>query len=71
MESFLSSLQERGYLTGSETAILESVDMIAISDIKIGARILTANTAGKTLFSQVVFVPHGANQESAMFTHIS
>ena len=45
--------------------------MIAISDVKIGDSVLAANAAGKTRFSEVVYLPHGANKESAMFTRIS
>ena len=42
-----------------------------ISEVSVGERVLAANTAGEKQFSDVVFVPHKSNKESAMFVHIT
>ena len=45
--------------------------MRAISEVTVGDRVLAADVSGETLFSEVVFVPHGASKESALFAHIT
>jgi hypothetical protein len=39
----------------------------SIAEVQIGDRILSADAAGKTSFSDVVYVPHGANTIEATF----
>ena len=56
---------------GSETLHLESGEVKSISDIRVGERVLAADAAGQTSYSDVVFVPHGANNDVALFTHIT
>ena len=56
---------------GSETVTMESGEVKAISSVRVGDRVLAANTAGKTVVSPVVYVPHGANKENALFVHIA
>ena len=56
---------------GSETLSLESGEVRAISDIKVGDRVLSADAAGRTSYSDVVFVPHRVNSDDALFTHIT
>lgn len=56
---------------GTETVSLESGETKAISEVAAGDRLLAATTAGKIVFSEVVFVPHGANKEKALFVHVS
>ena len=56
---------------GSETVTMESGELKAISSVRVGDRVLAANTAGKTVVSPVVYVPHGANKENALFVHIA
>ena len=56
--------------SGSEAVTLLSGESRAISDIRIGDQVLASDTAGKVFFSEVIFVPHGRNEESAVFTHI-
>jgi hypothetical protein len=51
--------------------ILESGIVKAIAEVQIGDRVLAADSTGKTLFSEVVFIPHGANKDNALFAHIS
>jgi hypothetical protein len=46
--------------------ILESGIVKAIAEVQIGDRVLAADSTGKTLF-----VPHGANKDTALFAHIS
>lgn len=50
---------------------LESGDFRAISDVKIGDRVLAANSGGEAKFSDVIFVPHSTNTEFATFAQIS
>jgi hypothetical protein len=56
---------------GSETLSLESGEVRAISDIRVGDRVLSADAAGRTSYSDVVYVPHRANSDNALFTHIT
>ena len=56
---------------GSETVAMESGDVKFISEVQVGDRVLAATAAGKTVYSEVVYVPHGANKESAVFAHIT
>ena len=56
---------------GSETVELESGDLKAIADVRSGDRVLAADGNGKAVFSEVIFVPHGANKEIALFVHIT
>jgi Hint module len=37
----------------------------------MGDRVLAADSARRTIFSDVVFVPHGSNTEKTVFTHIT
>ena len=56
---------------GSETLSLESGEVRAISDVRVGDRVLSADAAGRTSYSDVVFVPHRANSDNALFTYIT
>jgi hypothetical protein len=56
---------------GSEAVTLESGDSQLISEVRVGDRVLAADSFGKTHFSDVIFVPHGANAHTAVFTHIT
>ena len=56
---------------GSETVTLESGDIKLISDVQVGDRVLAANAAGQTAFSDVLFVPHGYNKQSTDFVEIT
>ena len=42
-----------------------------ISDVRVGDRVLAADAAGRTFYSDVVFLPHGTNTRRSLFTHIS
>jgi Hint module len=50
---------------------LKSVGATSISDIRTGDRVLAADATGRTFYSDVLFVPHGPNKDSALFVHIS
>ena len=67
--SYSSKLKE--CFAGSETLHLESGEVRFISDIRVGDRVLAADAAGRTSYSDVVFVPHRANNDDALFTHIT
>ena len=42
-----------------------------MSEVKVGDRVLAADAQGKSFYSDVVFVPHGANEDRALFVHIT
>ena len=67
----LATPDTRGCFAGSETVTVESVGITPISSIRIGDRVLAADAAGNTLYSDVVFVPHGPNEDTALFVHIT
>ena len=56
---------------GTEAVTLESGESKTISDVRVGDRVLAADIFGKTHFSDVIFVPHGANAHTAVFAHIT
>ena len=66
-----SSTDKKDCFAGSETVTVESVGATPISRIRIGDRVLACDAAGRTLYSDVVFVPHGPNKDSALFVHIT
>jgi Hint module len=66
-----SSSKEKSCFAGSETLSLESGEVKAISDVRVGDRVLAADAAGRTSYSDVVYVPHVANSDDALFTHIT
>ena len=45
--------------------------MKPISEVRAGDRVLAADASRRTLFSEVVFVPHGSNADKTVFTHIT
>jgi Hint module len=55
----------------SETVQLESGDTKFVADVRIGDRVLAADSTGKLVFSPVVYLPHGANKDIATFSQIS
>jgi hypothetical protein len=50
---------------------LQSGEFKDISNIIVGDLVLAADACGNTLFSPVVYIPHGPYKESALFTHIT
>ena len=56
---------------GMETVSLESGETKMISEVRVGDRVLSASASGKIAFSDVVFVPHSFNKESALFVQIT
>jgi hypothetical protein len=55
---------------GSESVTLESGESIAISSVTVGDRVLAADTSGKALFAEVVYIPHGGNSERTQFVNL-
>jgi hypothetical protein len=55
---------------GSETVLLESGATKAISDVGVGDVIQVVSADGSLTFSEVVFLPHGANTQKALFTEL-
>ena len=56
---------------GTETVALESGEIKSISGVVVGDRVLAADARRQPLFAEFIFVPHGANEEEAFFTHIT
>jgi Hint module len=65
------STTTKSCFAGSETLHLESGEVRAISDVRVGDRVLSADAAGRTSYSDVVYLPHRANSDNALFTHIT
>ena len=65
------SSKVKACFAGSETLLLESGEVRYISDVRVGDRVLAADAAGETSYSDVVFVPHRANNDDSLFTHIT
>jgi hypothetical protein len=55
---------------GSETVLLESGATKAISDVEVGDAIQVVSADGSLAFSEVVFLPHGANTQKATFSEL-
>ena len=66
-----ASTVEKSCFAGTETVSLESGETKRISEVRVGDRVLAADTSRRTLFSEVVFIPHEANTEKATFTQIT
>jgi Hint module len=66
-----SSNSLKACFAGSETVTLLSGEVISISEVRVGDRVLAADSARQTVFSEVVYVPHGANADKTVFTHIT
>jgi hypothetical protein len=54
----------------SETVLLESGATKAISDVEVGDAIQVVSADGSLAFSEVVFLPHGANTQRALFAEL-
>ena len=67
----LGSNTPRECFAGTETVRLESGEDRQISLITAGDRVQAADAVGRISFSEVVFVPHSANRDTAMFVHIT
>ena len=69
--SSVTTSKVKACFAASETLLLESGEVRSIADVSVGDRVLTADAAGRTSYSDVVFVPHRANNDDALFTHIT
>ena len=59
----------RSCFAGTETVTLPSGASKAISEVTVGDRILTVNAhTGEFVYSDVAYLPHGKNTETAVFT---
>jgi Hint module len=65
-----SSRLMKSCFAGSETVTLESGETKPISEVRVGDRVVAADSSRATVFSEVVFVPHERNTEKTLFTHI-
>lgn len=57
--------------SGDDTVTLESGLSVSFAELKVGDRILTADKTGNTDYSDVVFLPHGANNKPATFVEMT
>ena len=55
----------------TEQVTLESGLLKAISEVQVGDRVLTINTKGEQVFSDVVYLPHGRNEIRTTFAQVS
>lgn len=55
---------------GSETVLLQSGAAKALRDVTVGDAVQVVGSDGSLSFSEVVFLPHGANTQRAAFTEI-
>jgi Hint module len=66
-----ASTAKKSCFAGTETVSLESGETKLISEVRVGDRVLAADASRRTLFSEVVFIPHEANTDKATFTKIT
>lgn len=59
--------KKKACFAGSEMISLESGALKLISDVRIGDRVLAADINGRTIFSDVLVVPHKPNDDIAEF----
>jgi hypothetical protein len=57
--------------SGSQTVEMEGGEMVQISDVQIGNRILSMNSGGEMVYSDVVYLPHLKNNRQAVFISLS
>ena len=55
----------------TEQVTLESGHTKAMADVQVGDRVLTVNAKGEQVFSDVVYLPHGRNEEQTTFAQIA
>ena len=56
---------------GSEQVTMENGATKAMADVQVGDRVLTINAKGEQVFSDVVYLPHGRNEQRATFAQVS
>jgi hypothetical protein len=66
-----TNVQSNACFAESEVVTMENGMTKSIAEVQIGDRILSADAAGKTSFSDVVYVPHGANTIEATFVMLT
>ena len=54
----------------TEHVTLESGAVKALPDVRVGDRVLSVNRQGEAVYSDVVYLPHGANNHPATFAQI-
>ena len=55
---------------GTEQVTLESGAVKALADVRVGDRVLSVNGKGEAVYSDVVYLPHGANIHPSTFAQI-
>ena len=56
---------------GSEQVTLENGHTKAMADVQVGDHVLTVNAKGQQVFSDVVYLPHGRNEEHTTFAQVT
>ena len=56
---------------GTEQLTLASGLTKAISEVQVGDRVLTINALGEQVFSDVVYLPHGRNEQHTTFVQVT
>ena len=66
-----SNTASNACFAGSEQVTMENGIIKAMADVQVGDRVLTVNAKGEQVFSEVVYLPHGRNEQRATFAQIS
>ena len=56
---------------GTEMVTLENGETKAMADVQVGDRVLAVNAKGGQVFSDVAYLPHGKNEQHAVFAHVA
>ena len=66
-----STISVGSCFAGTEQVTLEYGHTKAMSDVRVGDRVLTVNAKGEQVFSHVVYLPHGRNEQRTAFAQVS
>lgn len=66
-----SSSSAASCFAASETVTLESGSQLPINQVKLGQRILSANTHRELVFAEVIAIPHGNNNWESSFLKLT
>ena len=56
---------------GTETVTIENGNTKAMVDVQVGDRVLTVNTKGEQVMSEVAYLPHGRNEQRTTFAQVA
>jgi len=71
LDCFASDSDDAVCFSGMDTVQLESGETKMLSEVQVGDRVLSADAQGTLSYSDVVFLPHAANNKAATFVNIA